>query len=58
MVDPKLVGDDVRARLAARSPMGRIGRVDEIAGMIVFLASDEASYCNGADYIIDGAWCA
>jgi NAD(P)-dependent dehydrogenase (short-subunit alcohol dehydrogenase family) len=44
--------------LAARSPMGRIGRVDEIAGMIVFLASDDASYCNGADYIIDGAWCA
>ena len=58
MVDPSLVGDEVRARLAARSPMGRIGRVDEIAGMIVFLASDEASYCNGADYIIDGAWCA
>lgn len=58
MIDPSLVGDEVRARLAARSPMGRIGRVDEIAGMIVFLASDEASYCNGADYIIDGAWCA
>jgi 3alpha(or 20beta)-hydroxysteroid dehydrogenase len=58
MVDPSLVGDDVRARLAARSPMGRIGRVDEIAGMIVFLASAESSYCNGADYIIDGAWCA
>jgi 3alpha(or 20beta)-hydroxysteroid dehydrogenase len=58
MVDPNLIGNDPRPRLAARSPMGRIGRVDEVAGMIVFLASDEASYCNGADYIIDGAWCA
>jgi 3alpha(or 20beta)-hydroxysteroid dehydrogenase len=56
MIDVERLGYDPRPGLAAKSPMGRIGRVDEIAGMIVFLASDEASFCNGADYIIDGAW--
>ena len=56
MIDVERLGYDPRPALAAKSPMGRIGRVDEIAGMIVFLASDESSFCNGADYFVDGAW--
>ena len=36
------------------SACGRIGKVDEIAGAIAFLASDAASYINGQDMVIDG----
>jgi NAD(P)-dependent dehydrogenase (short-subunit alcohol dehydrogenase family) len=35
-------------------PMGRIGTVDEVANLVAFLASDEASYITGAAYAIDG----
>ena len=38
-------------------PMGRVGRPDEVANLITWLASDEASYVSGSTYIIDGgAW--
>jgi len=35
-------------------PMGRLGAPEEIANVVAFLASDEASYVNGAAYAIDG----
>jgi NAD(P)-dependent dehydrogenase (short-subunit alcohol dehydrogenase family) len=35
-------------------PMGRVGRPEEIANLILWLASDEASYVSGSTYIIDG----
>jgi NAD(P)-dependent dehydrogenase (short-subunit alcohol dehydrogenase family) len=35
-------------------PMGRLGKPEEIASVVAFLASDEASYVNGAAYTIDG----
>ena len=40
--------------LDARVPIGRIGRVEEIANLYAFLASDEASYINGTSVVIDG----
>jgi len=35
-------------------PLGRIGKADDIAGAVVMLASDEASYTTGAEIVIDG----
>ncbi|MFB3904605.1 MAG: SDR family NAD(P)-dependent oxidoreductase [Acidobacteriota bacterium] len=42
--------------LAAKVPLGRIGRQDEVAGAILFLASDEASYVTGHVLNVDGGW--
>jgi gluconate 5-dehydrogenase len=45
---------DLNARFAARVPLGRWGRPDEIAGSAVFLASDAASYVSGHVLTVDG----
>lgn len=42
----------------SRIPMGRIGRMDEVTGAIVFLASPAASLITGASLTIDGGWTA
>jgi 2-keto-3-deoxy-L-fuconate dehydrogenase len=46
----------VEAAFVARQPMGRIGRVDEIAALAVYLASDESSFTTGTASVIDGGW--
>lgn len=43
-----------RARMAARIPLGRLGEPDDIAGPIMFLASDLARYVTGAALLVDG----
>jgi 3-oxoacyl-[acyl-carrier protein] reductase len=42
----------------ARIPKGRLGKPSEVAAMAVFLASDEAEYCTGAVFYVDGGWLA
>jgi NAD(P)-dependent dehydrogenase (short-subunit alcohol dehydrogenase family) len=41
-------------RLVPQIPLGRLGRFEEIAPMIVFLASEEASYATGGVFLVDG----
>jgi L-rhamnose 1-dehydrogenase len=43
-----------RARMAARVPLGRLGVPEDLAGPVVFLASDLARYVNGAALLVDG----
>ena len=35
-------------------PLGRMGTVEDVAGLAAFLASDEAAYVTGSTYVIDG----
>src|SRR5687767_2438060 len=48
--------DPVQARkdFIARQPMGRLGAVEDITGILVFLASDESLFATGNIYLIDG----
>jgi len=43
-----------RAMLSGVAPMNRMASPDEIAGLVAYLASDEASFITGAEYVIDG----
>ena len=41
-------------RMTRRIPLGRIAEAEEVAKLALFLASDESSYCSGAEFIVDG----
>lgn len=45
----------VRENAATMIPMGRVGGADEFSKVVVFMASDDASYVSGAEFLIDGA---
>ncbi len=49
---------EMRAELQARQPIGRLGRPEEIASMVRYLASDEAAFITGSLFTIDGGWTA
>ena len=48
--------DKARETFIKRQPIGRIGKAEEIAALVVYLASDESSYTTGVAHIIDGGW--
>ncbi len=44
--------------ILARVPLKRMGKPEEVSAMVVFLASEEASYVTGATFYVDGGWLA
>lgn len=43
-------------QFVARQPMGRVATAEEIAALVVYLASDESAFTTGHPHIIDGGW--
>lgn len=53
VTDPNVVSERERM-MVSRIPMGRIGQPVEIANMVRYLASDEAQFITGSDFLVDG----
>lgn len=54
LIKELLADEQWRQALTAASPLGRIGKPEDVVGLGVFLASDEAAYCTGGIYMADG----
>jgi 3-oxoacyl-[acyl-carrier protein] reductase len=49
-----VLGEDVLTKMTEQVPLGRVATVDEIAGVVLFLASPAAAYITGAVIPVDG----
>jgi NAD(P)-dependent dehydrogenase (short-subunit alcohol dehydrogenase family) len=52
------IPEDAKEKLVALHPMGRLGRAEEVANAVLFLASDEASFVSGSSLMVDGGYTA
>lgn len=50
--------DSTASNLASTVPMGRMGKSEEIAQMVVFLCSDASNYITGQSFVVDGGYTA
>ena len=58
MTAPFLAEPAFRAEVEERIPLGRLGRVEDVAAGVVFLASDAAALVTGTSLLVDGGWTA
>ncbi|MFW5911399.1 MAG: SDR family NAD(P)-dependent oxidoreductase [Halolamina sp.] len=58
MTEPVFGEQEFYEYVHGQTPMGRVAQPEEIAGLAMFLASDEASYVTGANIPVDGGWTA
>ena len=45
-----------KARALSRHPIGRLGEPDDVAYMVLYLASDESKFVTGAEMVVDGGY--
>lgn len=63
-IDTPMVADlyvddpERRGRMAARTPVRRVGRAEDVVGGCLYLLSDDASFVTGIDLVVDGGWLA
>lgn len=58
MVRTAQIPKEVMEAMLQRVPLKRIGKPEEVSAVVVFLASEEASYITGATFYVDGGWLA
>jgi NAD(P)-dependent dehydrogenase (short-subunit alcohol dehydrogenase family) len=58
MTAPFLADGAFRAAVERRIPLGRIGRVEDVTGAVVYLASEAAALVTGTSLLVDGGWTA
>ncbi len=49
------LGDDWHSRLRSAIPLGRTAAASEVASLVLFLLSEQSSYCSGHEFVVDGA---
>lgn len=58
MIDPVRQDKVSMEGILGRVPLHRVGKPEEVANAVVFLASDDSSYMTGSVVVVDGGWLA
>lgn len=53
-IGSRFTPEEIRAKMARQVPMGRIGKPEEVAHAVLYLASDESAFMTGAEMVLDG----
>jgi 3alpha(or 20beta)-hydroxysteroid dehydrogenase len=58
VIDTPMMADQDLDAIGSRAPLGRYATADEVAKLVLWLASDDSSYASGAEFVLDGGYLA